>query len=88
MPSGGKAMPDNMPHDQMPGDQMSGMEMYDELTRTNPAVAECIVFITGGAFTPLTNAFLDRVPNERLEKPLDSRAVRTLVEKRASSSKA
>jgi hypothetical protein len=40
-----------------------------------------MVFITGGARTPAGKAFLERVPNERMDKPFDSAAVRTLVGK-------
>lgn len=44
-----------------------------------PRDAERMVFVTGGAFTSSARAFLDRVPNERLEKPFGPDAVRTLV---------
>jgi hypothetical protein len=40
-----------------------------------------MVFITGGAFTPAANEFLERVPNERLDKPFEPAAVRALVER-------
>jgi len=62
----------------MPG--MSGMDLYDELAGRYPQVAERMVFITGGAFTPDGIAFLERVPNQRLEKPFDAATVRTLVQ--------
>jgi two-component system cell cycle sensor histidine kinase/response regulator CckA len=61
--------------------EMSGMDFYDELARRQPALASRIVFISGGAFTPNANAFLDRVPNERLDKPFDLRRVRELVQR-------
>ena len=63
----------------MPG--MSGMELYDTLARERPQAAERMVFMSGGAFTPAARAFLDRVPNERLEKPFNLGAVRELVQK-------
>jgi len=62
----------------MPG--MSGMDLYDELAGRCPQVVERMVFITGGAFTPAGIAFLERVPNLRLEKPFDAATVRTLVQ--------
>lgn len=40
-----------------------------------------MVFITGGAFTETAIAFLDRVPNERLDKPFDSENLRVLVQR-------
>ena len=58
---------------------MSGMELFDELSRLHPESAKNVVFISGGAFTAAANAFLDAVPNERLEKPFDSKRVRALV---------
>ena len=60
--------------------EMSGMEFYDELTRRFPAAADRVVFISGGTFTPSAKAFLDRVPNPRLEKPFDPRRLREIIE--------
>ncbi len=60
---------------------MSGMELYEVLLRDWPPLSERMVFITGGAFTATANAFLDRVPNERLDKPFEAAAVRALVER-------
>jgi two-component system, cell cycle sensor histidine kinase and response regulator CckA len=51
---------------------LSGMELYDALARQAPAVVDRIVFITGGAFTESAAAFLQRVPNDRLQKPLSA----------------
>lgn len=65
----------------MPG--MSGMDLYDELARRRAPMAERMVFITGGAFTPAASAFLDRVPNRRLEKPFSPEELRAVVEKLA-----
>jgi len=62
--------------------EMSGMELHEELTRRYPNVAESVVFISGGAFTPAAVAFLERVTNERIEKPFDAGAVRELVKQR------
>jgi PAS domain S-box-containing protein len=64
----------------MPG--ISGMEFYDTLVRECPRVAERVVFMSGGAFTASARAFLDRVPNERIEKPFNLRQVRELVQRR------
>jgi CheY-like chemotaxis protein len=60
---------------------ISGMELHDRLAQRWPEVALRMVFITGGARTPAGKAFLERVPNERMDKPFDSAAVRTLVGK-------
>jgi PAS domain S-box-containing protein len=62
--------------------EMTGMDLYAELARNSYEQLEQIVFMTGGAFTPAARAFLDRVPNENLDKPFDSRSVRALVQRR------
>jgi CheY-like chemotaxis protein len=64
----------------MPG--MNGMDLHDELARTTPEVAERIIFLTGGAFTPRARDFLERVANPRIEKPFDPAALRALVRER------
>jgi CheY-like chemotaxis protein len=62
----------------MPG--MSGIELHAALLRLYPQMAPKVVFVTGGAFTPAANAFLDSVANERLEKPFDVHQLRRLVQ--------
>ena len=61
--------------------EMSGIDLYDELVRRQPEAAQRMVFISGGAFTIGASAFLDRVANERLEKPFDTAKVRALVDR-------
>lgn len=63
----------------------TGMDLHAELARSAPDQAERIVFLTGGAFTPRARAFLDEVPNTRLEKPFDIRTLRELVNERLES---
>jgi CheY-like chemotaxis protein len=63
----------------MPG--MSGMDLYGVLARQSPQMASRVVFVTGGAFTPEANAFLDRIANERMEKPFHFKQLRELVRK-------
>ena len=58
---------------------MSGVEFYEELARSKPELARRVVFLTGGAFTPGARAFLERVKNARLEKPLELAGLRKLV---------
>ncbi|MDQ3336643.1 MAG: PAS domain S-box protein [Myxococcota bacterium] len=61
--------------------EMSGMDFYDALARAHPGMTERVVFVTGGAFTPAANAFLDAVPNERLEKPFDVKTIREAIKR-------
>jgi DNA-binding response OmpR family regulator len=51
---------------------MSGMDFHEELSRRHPEVASRVFFLTGGAFTTKTRAFLDTVPGRYLEKPFQS----------------
>ncbi|HWM87355.1 MAG TPA: response regulator, partial [Kofleriaceae bacterium] len=61
---------------------MTGVELHYELARTAPDQAECMVFLTAGAFTPRARAFLDEVANPRLEKPFEVATLRALVQDR------
>ncbi len=58
---------------------MSGVDLYEEISRRYPGFQECIVFMTGGAFTPRAAQFLSRVNNPRIEKPFDMKSLRRLV---------
>ncbi|MFL5352556.1 ATP-binding protein [Archangium sp.] len=49
--------------------EMTGGQFHEALSGLLPEQAERIIFMTGGAFTPATQAFLERVPNPRLLKP-------------------
>jgi CheY-like chemotaxis protein len=59
--------------------QITGMEMHTELVRIDAAQADKVVFLTGGAFTPMARDFLDQFSNRRLEKPFDLKELRRLV---------
>jgi PAS domain S-box-containing protein len=62
--------------------EMTGMQLYQEIHRTWPLWAEQMVFITGGAFTSSAREFLARIPNVRLEKPVDSEVLRLVIRDR------
>ena len=62
--------------------QMTGVELYEELRRRDPGVAERVIFLTGGAFTASARTFLDGVPNQRVEKPFDPHHLRALINDR------
>lgn len=57
----------------------TGMELHAELLASDPALAERMVFATGGAYTDAAVAFLGSVPNLRIEKPFNLRELRVLV---------
>jgi CheY-like chemotaxis protein len=50
---------------------VTGMDFYAELTRLAPEQATRVIFLTGGAFTPRADEFLDEVQNLRIDKPFD-----------------
>jgi signal transduction histidine kinase len=60
--------------------EMTGMDFHAELSRSFPAVAARVVFMSGGAFTPGAREFLERTPNRRIDKPIDTAQLRQLVE--------
>jgi PAS domain S-box-containing protein len=62
--------------------EMTGMDFHDALLSSHPCLAEAIVFFTGGAFTARAKAFLDKVPNARLEKPPVAQNLRALIRER------
>ena len=53
----------------MPG--VNGMDLYAWLRKADPELATRMVFMTGGVFTEEARAFLDSIPNARIEKPFD-----------------
>jgi CheY-like chemotaxis protein len=63
---------------------MTGMSFHEELSTLNPALAERIVFMTGGAFAPEAREFLRRVPVRCIEKPFSADALAEVVRSAAS----
>lgn len=59
--------------------EMNGMEFHRALQAAQADTARRVVFMTGGAFTDRSRAFLDAIPNERLEKPFDRVMLRAFV---------
>jgi len=59
--------------------EMTGMDLYAELARSVPEQADRVVFVTGGAFTARAREFLERVPNARVEKPIDFQNLKLLL---------
>jgi len=59
--------------------EMTGMELYETLERELPDQARRVVFLTGGAFTPKSRTFLERVKNLRIDKPFEVAALRAMV---------
>ena len=66
----------------MPG--LSGEEVYTEVIKQRPELAERFIFMTGGAFTARGSRFLDEIAAPVLHKPFDATRVRTLVREHAA----
>ena len=64
----------------MPG--MNGSAFFTQLAQRSPAIANGVVFMTGGACTAELRDFVQRVPNIVLEKPLDFGRLEMLVDRR------
>ena len=60
--------------------EMSGMELHQAVADHSPGLAGRMVFLTGGAFTANARAFLNHVPNHRVEKPFSTQELRGLVQ--------
>jgi signal transduction histidine kinase len=59
--------------------EMSGMDLYDEVRRSAPGQAEKFIFMSGGAFTDNSRAFLARLPNDAIDKPFKGAGLRQVV---------
>lgn len=59
--------------------EMSGMALFEELQHDAPGLAARTVFLSGGVFKPEVRDFLERVPNECLDKPFDAAGLRATL---------
>ncbi len=59
--------------------EVSGMDLHMALMTIARDQCDRIVFVTGGAFSPVIREFLSQVPNLHLEKPFTLRQVRGAV---------
>ena len=62
--------------------EMTGMELHERLRLLDVEAAARVIFVTGGVFTPEARAFLEAVPNLRVEKPFNAQLLRTIVAER------
>jgi CheY-like chemotaxis protein len=59
--------------------EMTGADLHAALTEAAPDQAMRIIFITGGAFSPSSQRFLENVPNLCFEKPCDIQKLRSSI---------
>jgi signal transduction histidine kinase len=67
--------------------ELSGMDLYAEVKKVAPAQAERMVFLTGGAFTPRAQAFVQEVSNPFVEKPFDVDRLLELIQRHIDATK-
>jgi signal transduction histidine kinase len=60
--------------------EMSGAQFHHELERLAPEQAQRVIFMTGGAFTEETRAFLSTARNPCIDKPLDIQRLLAMLE--------
>jgi len=58
---------------------VTGADVFHALEELDPAQAERVIFLTGGAFTPTSQAFLASVSNRCFEKPCDLQTLRATI---------
>jgi CheY-like chemotaxis protein len=61
----------------MPG--TSGIDVYRRIEKTRPDLAKRIIFMTGASSMPRVADFFRRVPNRKIDKPVDVPRLRQLV---------
>ena len=59
--------------------EMSGPRFHEELVRLAPEQAERVIFMTGGAFTEQSRAFMTGTGRPCLDKPIDPQRLRALM---------
>lgn len=60
---------------------VSGMDLHDWLRDRSPALADRMVFMTGGAYTEQAIALLDASPGRWIEKPFEFDALTALIDR-------
>jgi CheY-like chemotaxis protein len=59
--------------------EVTGIELHTELRQIAPDQADCMIFLTGGAFSESSQRFLDGVVNRWFEKPCNLDLLRAAV---------
>lgn len=61
----------------MPG--LTGMDVHAKIRERSPELADHVIFLTGGAFTPEVQRFLSGIANPKLDKPVQIEELRAHV---------
>ncbi len=60
--------------------EMTGIDFHARLRAIRPDLADHVIFVSGGVFSPSAREFFARIPNPRLDKPIDAVLLRSLVD--------
>ncbi len=63
---------------------MTGMDVFEKVCQKAPELKNRFVFMTGSAFTTRAREFLEKIPNLRLNKPLDADHLRSVIQQYAT----
>lgn len=64
---------------------MTGADLYEHIAERYPHLEPRVMFMTGGAFTPRARAFAERMEARLVEKPLDGKELREVVQRNLSN---
>jgi len=64
--------------------EIGGVDVHERIAARYPGLEQRIVFMTGGAFTPLATRFIASVPNVCLQKPFDLDRMMEEIERAAN----
>jgi two-component system, cell cycle sensor histidine kinase and response regulator CckA len=67
---------------------VSGIDVHDWLATNYPGTERCMVFMTGGTFTPKAVQFVSAVPNYTIDKPFSIEAIQGIIREVAAASAA
>lgn len=67
---------------------LTGMDLHAWVAKTFPALAQRMVFLSGGAFTPKAAQYLEGLQNLKISKPHDSLTLKSLVSELVASFRA
>jgi PAS domain S-box-containing protein len=65
--------------------ELSGMDLHRWLVAARPELAPRLIFVTGGAFTPRTQRYLEECENLAIEKPVNPGELLALVAARLAA---
>jgi CheY-like chemotaxis protein len=59
--------------------ELTGIDLHAELGRTAPELQARMIFVTGGAFTPEAQRFLETTVQPWIAKPFDAATLKEMI---------